>query len=104
MQVGEWLKKHGESIYGTRAGPFQPVDGRYCCTSKGDAIYLHVLDRSQKMTLPPLARQIDSARLLSNNTEVPFTQSSDQITLTIPSEEPDGPCAVVKLNLNRPAM
>jgi alpha-L-fucosidase len=103
MQVGVWLKKHGESIYGTRPGPFQPVDGRYCCTSKGDAIYVHVLDRSQEMTLPPLARQIECASLLSNNTEVPFTQSSDQINLTIPSEKPDGPCAVVKLTLKRPA-
>jgi hypothetical protein len=53
------------------------------------------------MTLPPLDRQIATASLLSNKTKVPFTQSSDHIKLTIPSEKLDGRCAVVKLTLKR---
>jgi alpha-L-fucosidase len=100
-EAGLWLKKNGESIYGTRPGPFQPVDGRYCCTSKRDAVYLQILDCSEELTLPPLARQIESACVLSDGREVSFTQSSDQIDLRTPSEIQKRPCTVVKLTLKR---
>jgi alpha-L-fucosidase len=40
--VGAWMKKNGEAIYGTSAGPWKktPFDGR--ATVKGNTLYLHV--------------------------------------------------------------
>jgi len=26
-QIGRWLARHGETIYGTRGGPFRPAPG-----------------------------------------------------------------------------
>ena len=41
QEMGAWLAKYGESIYGTRGGPFRP--GRFgVSTRKGRTIYLHV--------------------------------------------------------------
>ena len=40
--VGEWMKVHGESIYGTKGGPYKPTD-RIASTRKGNNIYLHVM-------------------------------------------------------------
>ena len=41
--MGAWLAKYGESIYGTRGGPFKPGDYGVS-TRKGNTIYLHILE------------------------------------------------------------
>ena len=42
-EVGEWLKVHGETIYGTTNGPIDPQDWGVS-TQKGKGVYLHILD------------------------------------------------------------
>ncbi len=41
-QVGAWLQANGESIYGTRGGPFKPTSA-LVSTRKGNVIYVHIL-------------------------------------------------------------
>lgn len=52
-QIGEWLGKYGESVYGTRSGPWNPGNygGSVYCEDK---IYLHILNKPQSniLTLP----------------------------------------------------
>ncbi len=48
-EIGEWMATYGESIYGTRAGPLQPLENRgqgtvYGTTYRDKTIYLHVLN------------------------------------------------------------
>jgi alpha-L-fucosidase len=42
-EVGAWLAKTGDSIYGTRGGPWQPVDGKYGYTYKDSTVFAHLL-------------------------------------------------------------
>ncbi len=42
-QVGAWLDKNGESIYGTRGGPWKPTKA-IASTRKANLIYLHILN------------------------------------------------------------
>jgi alpha-L-fucosidase len=42
-EIGQWMTKNGDSIYGTRGGPFEPTEN-YVTTCKDDKIYLHVLN------------------------------------------------------------
>lgn len=44
-QVGAWLNRYGESVYGTRGGPLEPVDNVYGATCKENHLYLHILDK-----------------------------------------------------------
>ena len=65
LKIGEWLKQNGESIYGTRGGPFKP--GEYGGTTrKGKTIYVHVTQwpADGALKLPKLAAKLTSARLL----------------------------------------
>jgi len=63
-QVGAWLGKNGESIYGTRGGPWKPTKA-VASTRKGKMIYLHVLrGRVDTIELPDIARKVKAARLL----------------------------------------
>jgi alpha-L-fucosidase len=54
--MGAWLQKTGESIYGTRGGPWQPVDRRYGYTFKDKTIYVHLLKDydGESFTMPPM--------------------------------------------------
>jgi alpha-L-fucosidase len=46
-EVGQWLQKNGETIYGTRGGPLPPRPWGVT-TRKGDRVFVHVLDRSTR--------------------------------------------------------
>ncbi len=56
--MGEWLRKNGDSIYGTTASQFENLEwGR--STTKGNTLYLHVFDWPEegKLLVPGLVSQ-----------------------------------------------
>jgi len=60
-EIGRWLKRNGESIYGTRGGPFDPILLTWgSCTRKGQKLYLHVVNKpaGDSVDLPGLATEI----------------------------------------------
>jgi alpha-L-fucosidase len=52
-EIGEWLARYGESIYGTRGGPLDPQEWGVS-TQKERRIYLHILseDAPEEMAIP----------------------------------------------------
>lgn len=102
-RIGQWLKNNGESVYGTRGGPFQPVDKVYGSTYKGNAIYLHILDADEfeKLKLPPVDGKILRCGLL-NGVNVEYEQTGEGISLKIPPQFRDTVDMVVKMELDSP--
>jgi alpha-L-fucosidase len=99
-RVGDWLQKHGESIYGTRGGPFYPSEWGVS-TQKGNQVFLHLLNANvDTLHLPPLPRRIEHARLLKNDQAMQFEQSGDGINLHCPKEWMQLPVTVVALDLD----
>ena len=66
QEMGAWLAKFGEGVYGTRGGPFKPGPWG-AATCKGDQIYLFVMKWPEQgpLQLPPLPRKIVASELLS---------------------------------------
>jgi alpha-L-fucosidase len=97
-RVGAWLERNGESIYGTRAGPF--LSGDYgVSTHKGDTVYLHVLQWPEgDLTLPALSRRVASARVLSGG-PASFHQTDTALCLAVAPAERTPPDTVVVLTL-----
>lgn len=86
-QLGAWMRDYGASIYGTRPGPFQPVDGVYGSTVHGKELYVHVLSwQGTELSLPPLAVRVLSASVMGGG-RVGFTQTSRQLVLRVPAAE-----------------
>jgi alpha-L-fucosidase len=82
--MGEWLRKNGESVYGTRGGP---VGARPwgVTTQKAGKIYVHVLDwRDEVLALPKLAG-VKSAAVLGGG-KVGFEQVAGGTLLRLPAE------------------
>lgn len=63
-EMGVWLGKYGESIYGTRGGPIGPRPWGVT-TAKGNKVYVHVMDWPDRaLVIPPIAKKVQSARVL----------------------------------------
>lgn len=91
MEVGQWLNKNGESIYGTRPGPFEPVDDYYGATHKGNNIYVHLVklpDGATEIKLPALARRVTACKILGGD-KIAFTQNDSGIILKVDSSKLD---------------
>ena len=88
-QMGAWLRKNGESIYGTRGGPFKP--GRYgVSTRKGRTVYVHILDPLEDpVRLPALPARLVGSRLLSGGqAEARQTAAGLEISLGEKNRQP----------------
>src|SRR5882724_609126 len=95
-QAGAWLDKNGESIYGTRGGPWKPTK-TIASTRKDKAIYLHISrEHSDPIELPDIARKIKSASLLGGG-RVGFAQRDGKLILTVPVTSRNSGDTVIKL-------
>jgi len=101
--IGAWLAKHGESIYGTRGGPWKPT-AALASTRKGNHIYLHALKSTDgHIVLPAPATGVKSATLL-NGGKVAFSRKGQKLEIEIPPTALESVDTVVKLEVDRPVM
>jgi alpha-L-fucosidase len=101
--MGDWLAKYGNSIYGTRGGPFKPA--RFgVSTRRGRTVYLHIEHwPTETLTIRNLPAKILRARVLTGGS-VTFTQREEQIEISVPAADRQSLDTVVALELDRPAM
>lgn len=90
-QVGAWLRKNGEAIYGAKAGPFTRPQPWGRITSKPGKLYLHVFD--------PAANGVDLSGLKMQVTRA--YRLSDRQKLDVMTREINPPQSVVVLPPDR---
>ncbi|HEU5458079.1 MAG TPA: alpha-L-fucosidase, partial [Terracidiphilus sp.] len=101
-EIGRWLRENGDSIYGTRGGPWLP--GSYgVSTHNGNTVYIHVLQapKDSTLSLPALPIRVRSASLL-RGAVLHFEQSGRSLTIRIPADAYDPVDTILKLELDRP--
>ncbi|HEX8147053.1 MAG TPA: alpha-L-fucosidase [Pyrinomonadaceae bacterium] len=99
-ELGAWLRRNGESVYGTRGGPVPP-QGWGVTTVKGGRVYVHVLERpGDRLTLPRLPRRVVSARLLGGG-RIRFDETDSGLTLRLPGRAAGEYDTVVVLKLRQ---
>lgn len=102
-EIGVWMRANGESIYGTRGGPFQPVDQVYGSTYKDHKIYVHILDydKFKDLRLPALEQKIVSCQTIGGE-QVEFEQTEGGIKISLSPDQITPPDTIVVLELDAP--
>ncbi len=101
-EIGQWLSLNGESIYGTRGGPWLP--GAYgVSTHNGRLVYVHVLHAplDSRLVLPTLPVKVVKVATL-HGSDIAFEQSAQTLILNLPRDSTDPIDTVVKLELAEP--
>jgi alpha-L-fucosidase len=100
-EVGGWLQRYGESIYGTRGGPYKPTS--YLASTRRDRfVYLHILRwDADRLVLPPLPRKVIASTVLTGGA-VKVGQTAGALTVEVPAAERQSLDTLVRLELDGP--
>jgi alpha-L-fucosidase len=85
-EIGQWLEKSGETIYGSRGGPIEPQNWGVT-TRKGNKVYVHVLkaEAGGQLTLPGGSLlDVKSAKLFKDGTPVTYMVGDFSSFLQLP--------------------
>jgi alpha-L-fucosidase len=101
--IGNWMEHFGESIYGTRGGPYRSTSW-LTSTSRGSRIYVHLLmPPKNQIRLPAIpGRTVRGARILGGNELHPHVEEGS-LVMELPSIPVDGNDTVIVLELDGPA-
>lgn len=95
-EMGAWLDKNAESIYGTRGGPWKPTKAA-ASTRKGDTVFLHVFRwEGDSITLPDIGRKVKQASLLGGG-KAEVRQAGGKFVVSAPPAERDAVDTVVRM-------
>jgi alpha-L-fucosidase len=98
-EMGQWLEKYGESIYGTRGGPISPRHWG-ATTRKGNKVYVHILDwPDPAILIPPLAQRVVAAKYLKDGRPAQYVENDSGLILKLPQRETSEYDTIVVLEL-----
>lgn len=99
-RIGEWLRKNGESIYGTRHGPARLYPGGFA-TVKGQRLFVHLPDgHDGLLLLHGIKNKIASIAVQGFSQSIAFKQEGLRTVIRIPYEAMDPYNTVVALELD----
>lgn len=102
-EMGDWLAKYGDSVYGTRGGPFKPAK-HVVSTRKDRTIFVHILAWPEPvLTLPALPAKVVASRALGGG-RASVKQTDDGIEVTVPESDRHEIDTVVALELDWSAL
>jgi alpha-L-fucosidase len=98
-EMGAWLQKNGESIYGTRGGPFKPGDYGVS-TRKGNTIYVHIRNwEADPLRLPAIPAKVLSSRMVTGG-KAEVRQTTSGIEISVPEGDRKPIDTIVALELD----
>ena len=86
-EMGEWLRKYGDSVYGTTAGDIQKQEWGVT-TRKGNRLFVHIFDLKEKELQLPLTCKVTKAYTFEDKKDIAFVKNENGVTLkfdTVPS-------------------
>lgn len=102
-EIGDWLGRYGESIYGTRGGPFKPA-AYGTSTRNGRTIFVHVRDwPGDSLRLPPIGAKILEARTLTGGA-ARWSQSDTGIEVSVAEVDRQSLDTIIALEIDRNAL
>lgn len=99
LKTGQWLKKYGESIYGTTYGLIPPQPWGVT-TAKPGKLYLHVFraPANGMLYLPFIKAAVKRVTLLGTDNHLSWKKAGDGMLIRLPASLPDRRDAVIRID------
>jgi alpha-L-fucosidase len=97
-EISEWMNRNGETIYGTRGGPFTPRPWG-ALTKKGNRMYVHVLDWQDDVLALPAVKGVKEASVFGSGVKVDVQQVDGATLLRIPQSARDPIDTIIVLEM-----
>ncbi|GAB5522779.1 MAG: hypothetical protein Roseis2KO_06510 [Roseivirga sp.] len=103
--IGDWMEVNSESVYGTKASPFEHLPwGRVTQKTSGNntRLYLHVFDwpADGKLRLSGIKNEAIRANLLASpETSLTLERDEDALVINLPAQNPDPYDEVIALDI-----
>ena len=116
-EIGEWLRKYGQTIYGTRGGPFISAEWGGT-TYRGNKVYVHLLRWSgvrekgggreewsidKVLRLPAITQRITASKVLTGE-KATVTHTNEGIEIHVPKVHRDPIDTIIELTLDKPVV
>jgi alpha-L-fucosidase len=96
-EIGAWMEKNGESVYGTRGGPIAPRPWGVTTAREG-TVYVHIHDWvDELLAIPRLPKPVARARMLGSGKPIVIREAENGLLLNIPASQRDPIDTVVAL-------
>lgn len=82
QEVGKWMSKYGETIYGTRQGDVLPHEWGVT-TRKGNKLFVHILNTKDNTIFLPMTKKVKNTKVFGTESKVFFEQNKYGVTLNI---------------------
>ena len=106
LEVGAWLSQVGEAVYGTRGGPWDPVDGAYGFAYKDNTIYVYLFPDygEDDFILPALneSQRVVSVHEVASGESLPFTSRGKSSVKVRIDRVPTDDIRILAFRLNGP--
>ncbi len=102
-EMGQWIRKYSDAIYGTRGGPYKP--GKWgASTCKENRVFLFIMNWPQEsiFKIPVLPAKVTQSVIHTGGT-MTRRQTSDFLEIEVPIENRDPIATVIELTLDSPA-
>jgi alpha-L-fucosidase len=85
-EIGKWMGKNGETIYGTNGGPVPPKSWGVS-TYKDNKVYIHLLNaEDNNLLIPDFGKKVKGITLYSTAAKLKFRQDAFGIAVSVPKE------------------
>jgi len=99
QEIGKWLNKYGETIYGTRGGPVTPKSWGVT-TQKGNKVFVHIMNLEDKnLLLPDFGKKVKSVNIFTTGEKIKFRQDAFGIAIAIPEGAVDDTDTILTIEL-----
>lgn len=96
-EVGKWMDKYGESIYGTRGNVMPPSDWGVV-TAKNKTVYIHILkDSTQPIVIEGITAKIKSCEIMGTDKKIKCKQDKNGVTINLDGIDLDNVDTIIKI-------
>jgi len=83
-ELGSWMDKNGETVYGTRGGPVSPRAWGVT-TQKGNKVFVHLLNpEDTNLLIPDFGKKVKNITFYGTGAKLKFKQDAFGIAISVP--------------------